>query len=63
MKKRVRVEETNERYGNQVKGAFEFLDKHDDGKRMPPSKIAQVIVHLCEVIKFVQSWYGNLWNR
>ncbi len=44
MKKRVRVEETNERYGNQVKGAFEFLDKHDDGKRMPPSKIAQVIV-------------------
>ena len=43
MKKRVRIEETNERYGKQVERAFNFLDKHDEGKRMPPEKIAKVI--------------------
>ena len=44
MKSRVRVEETNERYGKQVERAFAFLDKHDDGKRMPPEKVAKVIL-------------------
>ena len=43
MKKRVRIEETNERYGKQVERAFQFLDKHDEGKRMSPEKIAKVI--------------------
>ena len=43
MKKRVRIEDTNERYGKQVERAFAFLDKHDGGKRMPPEKVAKVI--------------------
>ena len=44
MKKRVRVTETNERYGRRVENAFAFLDRHDEGKRMPPEKVAKVIV-------------------
>lgn len=44
MKKRVRVVETNERYGDRVENAFAFMDKHDKGKRMKPEKIANVIV-------------------
>lgn len=43
MKKRVRIEETNQHYGKQVERAFAFLDKHDDGKRMPPEKIGNII--------------------
>lgn len=43
MKKRVRITETNERYGKQVERAFDFLDKHDEGKRMPPEKVAKAI--------------------
>lgn len=43
MKKRIRIEETNERYGKQVERAFSFLDKHDDGKRMAPEKVGKVI--------------------
>lgn len=43
-KKRVRVVETNERYGDRVEKAFKFMDKHDDGKRMPPEKIANIVV-------------------
>lgn len=44
MKKRVRVVETNSRYGKRVENAFAFMDKHDAGKRMKPEKIADVIV-------------------
>lgn len=44
MKKRVRITETNERYGRQVENMFAFLDKHDEGKRMPPEKVAKAIV-------------------
>lgn len=44
MKKRVRITETNERYGRQVENMYAFLDKHDEGKRMPPSKVAMAIV-------------------
>ncbi len=43
MKKRVRITDTNERYGKQVERAFEFLDKHDEGKRMAPEKVAKAI--------------------
>ncbi len=43
MKRRVRIEDTNERYGKQVERAFAFLDKHDEGKRMPPEKVAKAI--------------------
>lgn len=43
MKKRVRIEETNEHYGRQVERAFAFLDKHDDGKRMSPEKVGGII--------------------
>lgn len=43
MKKRVRIEETNEHYGKQVERAFKFLDKHDEGKRMAPEKIGKII--------------------
>lgn len=43
MKKRVRIEDTNERYGKQVERAFAFLDKHDEGKRMPPETVAKAI--------------------
>ena len=41
MKKRVRVLDTNERYGKRVENAFKFMDKHDEGKRMKPEKIAK----------------------
>ncbi len=44
MKKRVRVLDTNERYGKRVENAFKFMDKHDEGKRMKPEKIAKEIV-------------------
>lgn len=44
MKNRVRIEETNDHYGKQVERAFAFLDKHDSGKRMPPEKVAKVVV-------------------
>ncbi len=47
MKKRIRVEETNERYGKQVERAFNFLDKHDQGKRMSPEKVAKIIAKQC----------------
>lgn len=43
MKKRVRIEETNEHYGKQVERAFNFLDKHDEGKRMTPEKVGGII--------------------
>ena len=43
MKKRVRIENTSEHYGKQVERAFAFLDKHDNGKRMPPQKVAKAI--------------------
>lgn len=43
MKKRVRIEETNQHYGKQVERAFEFLDKHDEGKRMTPEKVGKII--------------------
>lgn len=48
MKKRIRIEQTNERYGKQVERAFAFLDKHDEGKRMPPEKIAKAIYKQAE---------------
>lgn len=44
MKKRVRVTDTNERYGKQVERAFAFLDKHDGGKRMGPEKVAKAVL-------------------
>ena len=44
VKNRVKVVETNEKYGNRVARSFEKMEKHDNGKRMEPSKIANVIV-------------------
>lgn len=47
MKNRIRITDTNERYGKQVDRAFEFLDKHDEGKRMAPEKVGKIIVKQC----------------
>ncbi len=44
VKNRVRVEETNERYGKKIERVFGDLNKRDNGKRMEPIKIAKVIV-------------------
>lgn len=44
IKNRVKIYETNERYGNRVSGALEKCGKDDNRKRMPPEKISKVIV-------------------
>jgi len=44
VKNRVKVSETNERYGNRVSGALDKCGKDDTRKRMAPEVIAKVIV-------------------
>jgi len=44
VKNRVKIYDTNERYGNRISGALDKCGKDDTRKRMPPEKIANVIV-------------------
>lgn len=47
MKNRVKVYETNERYGKRIDRSYEKMQQHDNGKRMKPEKVAGVIVKQC----------------
>ena len=43
VKNRVKVVETNEKYGKRIARSYEMMERHDNGKRMEPSKIANII--------------------
>lgn len=44
IKNRVKIVETNEKYGKRVARTYEKMEQHDNGKRMSPEKVAGVIV-------------------
>ena len=47
VKNRVKVVETNEKYGKRVARTYEKMEEQDNGKRMAPEKVAGVIVKQC----------------
>lgn len=49
-KNRVKIYQTNERYGERIKKATEGIDNNED-KRMPASKVAKVVFKLCNKSK------------
>lgn len=47
IKNRVKVVETNEKYGKRIARSYEMMERHDNGKRMEPSKVSGIIVKQC----------------